>query len=205
LTQPPPEIPDLAKLPLVIETPHLRLRPLEATDIDAVYALASEPDVARLMSWRAHTNRDESRAFVESVLEARAQAQTIMWAIEHAGVFAGCVGLHGITWTFRAWRIDRAELGYWLGKPFWGKGLMSEAARAATRFAFEVLRLHKITIGCIEGNHASQRIIEKLGYRFLALHIEDVWRDGQWWDHRRYEMLASEWLGRPDAARGASW
>ena len=193
---PPGPIPNLAALPLVIDTPRLRLRPIEERDADALFPLASDPDVARLMSWNAHADLAETRTFVRAMIAELAQARSLVWVIEHEGVARGCIGLHGITWTFRAWRIDRAELGYWLGKPSWGNGLMSEAAGAATRFAFETLGLHKITIGCIQGNTASQRIIEKLGYRFLALHVDDVWRDGRWWDHRRYEMLRSEWLSR---------
>ena len=46
---------------------------------------------------------------------------------------------------------------------------MTEAATAALRFAFETLGLHKVTIGCVEGNDGSQRVIEKLGFRFLAI------------------------------------
>jgi RimJ/RimL family protein N-acetyltransferase len=70
---------------------------------------------------------------------------------------------------------------------------MSEAATAALRFAFEMLGLHKVTIGCVEGNEASRAIIEKLGFRFLAIQQEDFYRFGRWWDHRRYELTASEW------------
>ena len=104
-------------------------------------------------------------------------------------VFEGQVAGNAVSWP----QDGRQLVGYWLGKAFWGKGLMSEAAFAATRFAFDTLGLHKITIGCIDGNAASQRIIEKIGYRFLAKHEDDVWRDGRWWDHLRFELTASEW------------
>jgi RimJ/RimL family protein N-acetyltransferase len=93
----------------------------------------------------------------------------------------------------RALRLDRAEMGYWIARPFWRKGLMTEAATAATRWAFETLGLHKVTITCFDGNVGSQRVIEKVGYRFLCRSEEDVWRDGKWHAHLRYELISSEW------------
>jgi RimJ/RimL family protein N-acetyltransferase len=193
---PSPSIPKLAELPQVIETARLILRPLEPRDADDLWTHASDPAVSRYMAWATHRDKHETRAFIDAQIEARARGTDLAWAIVpsgHDGRASGCIGLHGITWTFRAWRIDRAELGYWLGAPLWARGLMTEAATAATTWAFETLGLHKITIGCIEGNRASQKIIEKLGYRFLAKHEDDVWRDGRWWNHLRYELLASEW------------
>ena len=190
---PRPTIPKLSELPLVIDTPRLQLRPMAAGDVRDIHRYASDPEVARLMSWSAHQSVDETQAYVERQLSGLANNTDLTWAIVHDGAARGCVGLSGITWTFRAWRIDRAELGYWLGRPLWGQGLMSEAAFAAARFAFETLGLHKVTIGCIDGNEGSRRIIEKLGFRFLAKHEDDVWRDGRWWDHLRYELTAAEW------------
>ncbi len=186
-------IPALADHSLVIETQRLKLRPLEPTDVDDLWTHASDPKLSPLMSWSAHKDRAETKAFVEGQIAARAKGTDLAWAIEHEGRASGCIGLSGITWTMRAWRIDRAELGYWLAIPLWKQGYMTEAATAATRWAFETLGLHKITIGCIEGNEASKKIIEKLGYRFLCKQDDDVWRDGKWWNHLRYEMLAAEW------------
>ncbi|HUJ61541.1 MAG TPA: GNAT family protein [Kofleriaceae bacterium] len=195
---PRPTIPVLSALPLALHTARLVLRPLAERDVDDLHPHASDPEVSRLMSWNAHADRRETLGFVQRQVEALANGSDLTWAIEHDGKACGCIGLGGITWTFRAWRIDRAELGYWIARPLWGQGLMSEAALAATKFAFDTLGLHKLTIGCIEGNVASKRIIDKLGFRFLARHEDDVWRDGRWWSHLRYEMLAAEW---GDAAR----
>ena len=190
---PPGPIPDLGALDLVIATPRLVLRPLESRHADELFPFASDPDVARMMSWNPHRDPDETREWVDGRIADRTKGVDLVWAIEQQGNAIGCVGLGNLKWTFRAWRIDRAELGYWLGEPFWGQGLMSETAHAVTAWAFDTLGLHKITIGCIDGNTASQRIIEKLGCRFLATFEDDVWLDGRWWNHRRYELLASEW------------
>jgi ribosomal-protein-alanine N-acetyltransferase len=195
---PPPSarIPDLATLELAIETPRLMLQPIDERHAAELFPYASDPDVARLMSWAAHASVDDTAAFVAAMLAARTAQTDLLWAIvpkEGDGKAIGCIGLSRIEWQFRAWRVDRAELGYWMGKPFWGQGLMSEAAHGATSWSFETLGLHKLTIGCRDGNTASQRIIEKLGFRFLAVYEDDFWRDNQWWNHLRYEQTAAEW------------
>jgi len=190
---PRPHIPRTADLPLVVDTPRLTLRPLELGDADALFPYASDSEVSRMMSWDPHKDRKDTVAFLERMIAAREAGTSVGWAIVVGGAPVGVISLDGITWHFRAWRIDRAEMGYWLGRPHWGKGLMSEAATAALRFAFETLGLHKVTIGCIEGNEASRAIIEKLGFRFLAMYQDDFFRFGRWWDHRRYELTAAEW------------
>jgi ribosomal-protein-alanine N-acetyltransferase len=189
----PGDIPELLALDLDIATARTVLRPLEPRHADELFEYASDPEVAKMMSWNAHVDRTETAEYVERCIADRLRQTDIVWAIEHDGKAIGTVGFGGIKWTFRAWRIDRAELGYWIGRPFWRQGLVSEVAHAAAAWGFDTLRLHKITIGCIDGNVASQRIIEKLGFRFLSIFDDDVWRDGRWWNHRRYELTASEW------------
>src|SRR5262245_16489911 len=179
MSAPPRPIPHLARPPLVIETPRLVLRPFERGDADALWPYVSDPELPKMMSWSAHKDRAETVAFLDHKIAALANGTSIAWAIVRDGNVIGNISLDGITWELRSWRIDRAELGYWVGRPHWGQGGMSEAALAATQWGFETLGLHKITIGCVEGNAASQRIIEKLGYRFLAIHEEDFWRDGR--------------------------
>jgi ribosomal-protein-alanine N-acetyltransferase len=190
---PPVEIPVITSLPLVIETQRLRLRPFAEGDVDDLWPHVSNHEVAKTMAWAAHRDKAETLEWIRGRIEAWNQGKDLVWAIEHEGRACGTVALIAISWTFRAWRVDRAELGYWIGQPLWGQGLMTEAATAVTRWGFETLGLHKITVGCIEGNHASKRIIEKLGYRYLSRLEDDAWRDGAWWNHLRYEMLASEW------------
>lgn len=186
--------PKLQELALVLDTPRLHLRPLELGDADALFQFASDPEVSKMMSWDPHKDRSDTVGFLERMRAAYDAGTGMGWAIVHEGAVAGVISVEGIRWEFRAWRMDKAEIGYWLGRPHWGKGLMSEAATAVLRWSFETLGLHKVTIGCVEGNEASRAIIEKLGFRFLAIFEEDFWRFGRWWAHRRYELTAGEYL-----------
>lgn len=194
LSAPPrSSIPTLAELPLVIETPRIKLRPQVAGDADTFFPYVSDPELSAFVTWAAHTRIEETRDWITKGAEALAKGTDLVWTLEHEGQPCGCVGLHDITWGVRAVRYDRAVMGYWIARPFWGKGLMTEAATAATRWAFETLGLHKVTISCFDNNIGSRRVIEKVGFRFVGRSEEDIWRDGAWYAHLRYELTASEW------------
>jgi RimJ/RimL family protein N-acetyltransferase len=186
-------IPTLSELPLVVDTPRLRLRPQEERDADAFFPFVSDPELTSYVTWSPHTRIDETREWLRNSAERTAKGTDMIWTIEHEGAPVGCIGLHGITWGVRAVRFDKAEVGYWLARPLWGKGLMTEAATAAARWGFETCGLHKLTVGCFEPNVGSRRVIEKVGFRFLCRYEDDVWREGHWHAHLRFELTAAEW------------
>ena len=63
-------------------------------------------------------------------------------------------------------RDDECEMGYWLGKPFWGQGIMPEAVKEMLRHAFEDCRMQKVWLGYYEGNTKSKRVQEKCGFKY---------------------------------------
>ena len=85
-------------------------------------------------------------------------------ALKETGLPVGSVGLD--LGTDLAQEADERELGYWLGVPYWGRGLIPEAARELLRHGFEDLGLRRIWCGYHEGNEKSRRVQEKLGFRF---------------------------------------
>ena len=192
---PRPTIPTLSELRLEIETPRLMLRPWTSSeaDVNAMWPYASDPEFPKQMSWAAHTEKATTRAFLESNEKDLAEGKGINWAIIHGGKPVGSIGLGSMRWQVAAWRVDRAELGYWIAPELWGKGLMTEAAHHVLLFAFDAIGLHKITVGCLEKNIASRRVIEKVGFRHIGRQDDDVWRDGAWHAHLRYELTASQW------------
>lgn len=185
-------VPELAKLDMGLETARLTLRPLAEEDVEDLWPWVSDPAFVRGMSWKEHVDREETRAYVRLTAELREKGAAMVWAVVHEGKACGCVGLDGFAWSKRAWRMDQAELGYWLARSLWGQGLATEAAGAVVRFAFNVVGLHKVTVGCVAENEASKRVIEKLGFRYVGKLEDDVWRDGRWMSRLRYEMLAHE-------------
>jgi len=195
LSSAPPRatIPKLDELDVVLATARLRLRPFDDADVDDLWLHVSDPALTRMLSWNAHTERDQTLDFIRRVNTGPTTGTGVAWAIELDGRAAGCISLEGIQFELRAWRLDRAELGYWIAPPLWGRGLMTEAAQAVVRCGFEQIGLHKVTVGCIAENVGSRRVIEKLGFRPVGRLEDDVWRDGRWWSVLRYELTASEW------------
>lgn len=195
MSSPPPRarIPALHELDLVLATARLRLRPLEDDDVDDLWPFVSDPELPRMMSWTAHTDRSQTLAFVHWARDAWARGSDATWAIEVDGRAMGVISLDDIRYEMRAWRIDRAELGYWIAPPLHGQGLMTEAAQAVMRCGFETLALHKITVHCIAENAGSRRVIEKLGFRPIGRLEDHVWRDGRWWSVLGYELTSGEW------------
>jgi ribosomal-protein-alanine N-acetyltransferase len=195
LSSAPPraKIPRLDELDLVLVTARLRLRPFEESDVDDLWPYVSDPALTTMMSWNAHTERGQTLDFIRRVNGGPASGTGVAWAIELDGRASGCISLEAIQFELRAWRLDRAELGYWIAPPLWGRGMTTEAAHAVVRCGFEMIGLHKVTVGCIAENIGSRRVIEKLGFRPVGRLEDDVWRDGRWWSVLRYELTASEW------------
>jgi ribosomal-protein-alanine N-acetyltransferase len=186
-------IPQLSELELELETPRLRLRRFTEADVADIWPVVSNPDFPKMMSWAAHSDRSETLGFVQAVNKSFEQNTGVVWAIEHGQRVIGSIGLEAIVFAMRALRMDRAELGFWLAPEHWNKGLMTEASEAVMRCAFQTIGLHKVTVGCISENVASRRVIEKLGFRYVGRLEDDIWRDGKWHSHLRYELTAAEW------------
>jgi RimJ/RimL family protein N-acetyltransferase len=82
-----------------------------------------------------------------------------------------------------------AEIGYWLGEPFWGRGIMSEAVRALTEYAFTSFDLARVYAGVFETNPASMRVLEKAGYTFEARLRKAVTKEGRTMDEMIYAVV----------------
>lgn len=188
-------IPVLSEQRLEIETPRMILRPWTSSDADvnAMWPYASDPAFPKQMSWEAHTSKDSLRAFLASCEEDLARNTGVNFAMVYGGAPVGSIALAGIKRQLGAWRVDRAELGYWLAPELWGKGLVTEAAHHVVLFGFDTLGLHKITVGCLEKNIGSRRVIEKIGFRHVGRQEDHVWRDGAWHTHLEYELTAAQW------------
>ena len=94
-------------------------------------------------------------------------------------------------------RIDqahrRAELGYWIGTPFWGRGIATEAAKEMLRYGFEELRLHRIFAEHFAHNPASGRVLAKIGMKHEGCHRRHVLKWGEFVDAEQYGILREEW------------
>lgn len=143
---------------MIFQTERLILRPWRMDDAESLYIYASDPDVGPPAGWQPHTSVENSREIIQSVLTAH---ETYAVCLKTNGKPVGSIGLHR---NDLAEHDDEYELGYWIGKPFWGQGLIPEASRELLRYAFEELRMNRIWCGYYDGNEKSRRVQEKLGF-----------------------------------------
>ena len=91
------------------------------------------------------------------------------------------------------WKNKNAELGYWLGKKYWGRGYTTEAVKLILRFAFEKLKLHRVYAHLFEENIASRRVLEKTGFRLEGTTRESRYRYNKWHNELRFGILKQEY------------
>ena len=82
-----------------------------------------------------------------------------------------------------------ASIGYWIGAPYAGRGLMTDAVRSVAPFAFSTLRLHRLEAACLPTNAASMRVLEKAGFQLEGRARQYLKIDGRWQDHSLYALV----------------
>jgi RimJ/RimL family protein N-acetyltransferase len=146
----------------MIETPRLRMLPWRLSDRASFHAIASDPEVMRYITRGVPWNEDRTRLFVEKQMAVFDERGFCRWRLElkDTGETAGFCGggsLQG---------FDGVEVGWWLARHLWGRGLATVAARAAVNDLFERVGLARLISVADHENVASLRVMAKLGFRF---------------------------------------
>src|SRR6516225_4293206 len=171
----------------ILETKRLTLRRFREADIPDLIRLISAREVAAttLRIPYPYTHRD-----AVEFLTRYAQGPDLILAIvlRPQGYLCGGIGLHPES------QHRRAELGYWIGLPYWGHGYATEAAQAVVRYGFMELKLNRIFASHFKENRASQRVLTKLGMRREGCMRQHVIKWGQFVDLELYSILREEML-----------
>ena len=187
---------------MVLETERLILRRWEDSDAEDMYKYASDPDVGPIAGWPPHQSVDESLDVIRNVLNGK---EAYALCRKEDGKAIGAIELKLNGHNDLSDRDDECELGYWIGKPFWGQGLMPEAAMEMLRHAFEDCGMQKVWVGYYEGNTKSKRVQEKCRFRYQwrsenvdvplmhekrTGHVSSMTKDQWQWD-RLYDAAAA--------------
>lgn len=156
----------------MLETQRLLLRPWEETDAEALYEYAKDPAVGPIAGWPVHTSVENSREIIRTVLS---QPETYAVVLKETGKPVGSIGLMIGKYSNLSVGEDEGEVGYWIGKPYWGQGLIPEAVRELMRYGFENLQLRVLWCAYFEGNEKSRRVQEKCGFRYQRTDKDKLW------------------------------
>ena len=146
-----------------LETDRLILRFWYDSDAEELYKYAQNPQVGPVAGWPPHQSVEESLEIIRTVFSC---PETYAVVLKETGKPIGCIGLKTGTATDLTECDDECELGYWLGVPYWGQGLMTEAVKEMVRHAFEDCGMMKIWVGYYDGNNRSKRVQEKCEFKY---------------------------------------
>ena len=164
---------------MILETERMILRPWEESDAQDLYRYASNPEVGPIAGWPVHTSVENSREIIRDVLSAPETYAVVLketagpgaetgHAVGSIGLMIGKASNFGLPDT-------EGEIGYWIGAPFWGRGLIPEAVREMLRYGFEDLKLSKIWCAYFDGNEKSKRAQEKCGFIYDHTNTDVYW------------------------------
>jgi len=162
-----------------LSTERLILRKLDATDANRIEELAGDYDVAKTTLNISHPYpKGYALVFIHSVIESEAKGKLVTYAItkKETNELIGLMAI-SINSTF-----NRGELAYWVGKPYWGQGYGTEAAKALLQYGFEVLKFNRIYAQSFTTNPGSWRIMEKIGLKYEGTLRQHVSRFGNYND-----------------------
>lgn len=149
-----------------IDTARLRLRPWRATDAPDLYELAKDPRIGMLCGWKPYDRIDDAHEALSTFL---AVPDSYAVTLSSTGELVGSIALRIDTDSPEA---SVADIGYWIGAPYWGNGYATEAGHAIIDRARE-LGVSTIILKYFDGNDASRRVSEKLGFTWQS-RKEDV-------------------------------
>ncbi len=148
----------------MIETERLILRPWRETDAETLFRYASDPDIGPIAGWPPHTSVSDSLNIIRTVFASPETYAVVLKATDEP---AGCCGIMFSNSLHTAgMQQNEAEIGYWIGKPYWGQGLIPEAVTALLARCFNDLHLNAVWCGYYDGNTKSKRVCEKSGFKF---------------------------------------
>lgn len=144
-------------------TKRLILRPWESKDAESLFEYAKDPLVGPIAGWPIHTSVENSAEIIKTVLSA---SETYAVCLKENNLAIGSIGLLLGERSNIDIEVDEAEVGYWIGVPFWGQGYIPEAVRELMRHAFIDLNLEKLWCGYFDGNEKSKKAQEKCGFQY---------------------------------------
>ncbi len=179
---------------MTLETERLLLRPWEDADAEILYKWASDPELGPRAGWPPHTSVENSLEIIRGPL---GEPETYALVLKETGEPVGSMGLFPPEEFCPPENLPKdavqLELGYWIARPYWGRGLVPEAGREMLRYAFEDLGCVVAHCSHFDFNAQSRRVIEKLGFTYRLTREVDCGQLGEKRTDVCYTLTREEW------------
>jgi RimJ/RimL family protein N-acetyltransferase len=171
---------------LEFEGEKIRIRKLKLSDAENIYRNIRDKEIVKFTNIPHPYYGKDAEIFIRKSWRGIKNKEYYSFgtALKTDNKIIGGVALRGINWEFK-----NAEIGYWLGKKFWGKGLGREAIKLIVKFGFEQLKLHRIYGIIFKENIASQKVLEKCGFKLEGELKEEFYRNEKWHNGLIYGLL----------------
>lgn len=175
-------------------TERLILRHWHEDDAEELFKYASDPKIGMFAGWSAHKEVEDSRNVIKTIL-SKPWAYAVV--LKQIGKPIGCIGIKLCVKGNKTNEVEECEIGYWIGHPYWGYGLIPEAVQELQRYVFEELKMTKIWLSYFEGNTMSKRVQEKCGFRYISTNEVIIYQPS----HEKkivhsFCLTKEEWLDR---------
>lgn len=172
------------KYSCMLKTEKIILRSLVDNDKDELARLANNKRIwDNVRDLMPHPYTTENADFFINLTKQEKTPMT--FAIEYDGQLCGVIGLVAQQDVHR----KTAEIGYWIGEPYWNKGIATEAVKLITDYGFNELDLVRIHTGVFEYNTSSMKVLEKCGYKKDGVFEKAVLKNGQLWNEHRFSKI----------------
>ncbi len=185
-----PQLFDFDSFP-VLETERLTLRELTGADAHPLFEFFRTTEYTQYLSFDRHTTVDHTHGFIAWTRDIFQNKDSVRWALElkASNQIIGTAGLH-----FWNRDIHCAEAGYHVGPPFWGRGFATEVLHAMVDFGFQRMDLNRLEARHNDGNDASGRVLEKVGFQKEGIWRQRELKEGRMVDVHQYSLLRDEYL-----------
>ncbi len=175
-----------------LETPRLILRRFVISDVENMYKnWASDSEVTKYLTWSVHTSIDITKDFIRYCIENYARIDFYSWVIEikNTHEIVGSISVVSIKEC-----VNKVELGYCIGKNWWGLGITPEAGNAVIKFLFEEVGVNRIAAAHDKNNPKSGRVMQKLGMTYEGTFRKNGYNNQGICDEIWYAILKEDYM-----------
>jgi RimJ/RimL family protein N-acetyltransferase len=160
------------------------LRPLQMSDKFGLATIANNPNIAKNLrdAFPNPYTLTDAEFFIENIAN---NTPNYIFGIFCNGKYCGNIGIHPGSDVYSR----SAELGYFIGEKYWGKGITTRAVKLIVDFTFAQLDIDKIYAGIFEYNYASMKVLEKNGFKLEGILRKSVFKNNQYYDEYRYGLV----------------
>ena len=173
----------------MLETDRILLRPITYLDIEDMYKYCSVPEVSRYTTWEYHKSKDDTKGFIDFILNRYASEKVGPWGIEYKESKQLIGSCSFVNWNNHCMR---AEIGYVLSTQYWNKGIMTEVVRRIIEFSFKELELVRVEAKCHLKNVGFAKVMEKGGMKFEGVIRRYLWAKEELQDVKLYSIIRDE-------------